>query len=119
MRTFWVLALVLLWLGSSALSAGDMKTGVLIDEMCSKGAGTDLEKYKKHKVSCSMMEMCVDSGFGLFADGKYYSFDDEGDTKAVELLKTMDQERSNVRVRVTGNFSGDEAKVSTIEEATD
>ena len=60
-----------------------------------------------------------DSGFGLFADDKYYSFDDEGDIKTVKLLKTMDQERNNVQVRATGDFYGDEAKVSEIEEATD
>ena len=116
MRRVFLLSFLVLGLGSVAVNAGDVnKSGILIDKMCAASAGSDAEKYERHKVSCALMEPCVESGYGLFADGKLYNLDPNGNTEALDFLKGLDEEKSNVKVKITGNFSGDEVQVTQIE----
>ena len=82
--------------------------------MCAGALGTDEGRFVKHKVSCALMEPCVESGFGLFPGGKFYSFDGDSDAKAQAYFQGLDKDASNIRVEVTGDFSGDEVRVSQI-----
>ena len=100
--------------GGVGLAGETSKTGILIDAMCAGAFGANQEKFVKHKVSCALMEPCVESGFGLFSGGEFYRFDSDGDAKALVYFQGLDQDAGNIRVEVTGDFSGGAVRVSQI-----
>ena len=93
--------------------------GFIIDNMCAgdhaKEAGF-LDRVQKHKTSCALMESCVSSGYAVFtSDAKLYKFDNEGNSKAVELLKGT-KTKAGVPIIVEGTIDGDTIKVAKITE---
>ena len=85
-------------------------TGFLIDKTCSGNVAkkdNPMEAAAGHTKKCALMEKCVASGLGVFADGKFYELDDAGKTLAKAFLEksTLDK---GVEVTVEG----------TAEEAT-
>jgi hypothetical protein len=93
-------------------------TGYIIDNACSARAAGDngAEKVKGHTVKCALMPGCEKSGYAVYADGKLYKLDEEGNKKAAALLKATKAEKG-VQVSVEGELDGDTIKVSKISEA--
>ena len=85
-------------------------TGFLIDKSCSGNVtkkDNPLEAAGNHTKKCALMEKCVASGLGVFADGKFYELDDKGKTMAKAFMEksTLDK---GIAVTVDG----------TVEDAT-
>jgi hypothetical protein len=60
------------------------------------------------------MPDCVKSGYGVYtAEGKYITFDADGNKKAEEALRAS-KKRDNLRVRVTGELSGETITVASL-----
>lgn len=92
-------------------------TGNLIDTACATKMAGHLDKVKGHPRSCSLMEGCTKSGFGIMtADGKFHKFDEQGNKLALELLQNSKTEK-DVRVSVMGTEDAGTIKVTKIEES--
>ena len=119
-RKFLGLTIVLL-LAGLALAASEDKsvklTGYIIDNACSARASSEngAEKVKNHTVKCALMPTCAKSGYAVYADGKLYKLDEEGNKKAGDILKSTKSEKS-VQVSVEGTVDGETLKVKTISE---
>jgi len=81
-------------------------SGTVVDVSCH---GKDLASHtKKCAISCSK------SGYGLVtADGKFVKFDEAGNAKALEALKTTSKE-ADLKATVAGSLDGDTIKVESI-----
>ena len=92
-------------------------TGYVIDNACSARAASEngAEKVKNHTVKCAMMPSCAKSGYAVFADGKLYKLDEEGNKKAADILKNTKAEKG-VQVSVEGTVDGETLKVKSISE---
>jgi type 1 fimbria pilin len=122
MRKTVVLSLVLI-LSAVALAADkkDVKlNGYVIDNACSARAAGDgaLEKVKAHSTKCAQMPNCAKSGYAIFADGKLYKFDEDGNKKVAELLKNTKSEKG-LGVAVEGTVDGDIIHVAKIAETVE
>ena len=120
-RKTFVLGLVLLLAGIALAREGKSVklTGYLIDNACSARAATDngAEKVKNHTVKCALMPSCAKSGYAVFADGKLYKLDEEGNKKAGDILKNTKADKA-LQVAVEGTVDGDMLTVSKISEVT-
>ncbi len=90
-------------------------TGNLIDKMCSAKM-TSAEAAAGHKKGCSLSDGCAKSGFGIYADGKYYAFDEAGNTMAKAALEKSAAE-SGAMFKVQGSVAEDKMMVAKISEA--
>jgi hypothetical protein len=99
---------------AAAVSAADID-GVLIDKMCSAKAISGGQKAaSEHDRDCALAEACQKSGYGVYtADGKYLTFDETGNTRAIAALKAS-KKKDDLKVRVTGDVDGDHIKVKTV-----
>ncbi len=87
--------------------------GVLMDKMCSTKALQEggQKAAAMHKRDCALMPDCVKSGYGVItADNRFISLDAEGNKKAEKALKAS-KKADNLRVRVTGEVTGDTVQV--------
>lgn len=89
-------------------------TGNLIDKMCSAKA-TTAEAAADHKKGCSLSDGCAKSGFGVFADGKYYEFDEAGNGLAKSSLEKSAAEKGAM-FKVTGMVAENKMTVTKIAE---
>ncbi len=89
-------------------------TGNLIDKMCSAKNNT-AETAMEHKKGCSLSERCASSGFGVFADGKYYEFDEAGNGLAKSSLEKSTAEKGAM-FKVTGLVAENKMTVTKISE---
>lgn len=92
--------------------------GYVVDAMCAKTMlkkNNPMERAAKHTRDCALEESCASSGYGLFHDGKYYKFDDEGDKKAKDVIENSTTEKG-MMVDVTGQMEGDKIIVASIAE---
>jgi hypothetical protein len=90
--------------------------GVLIDKMCSMKAMQEggQKAAAMHKRDCALMPDCVKSGYGVVtADNKFLAFDAEGNQKVAKALKGS-KKADNIRVRVSGEQSGDTIQVKSL-----
>ena len=90
--------------------------GILLDRMCSTKivAAKDQKAAQGHTRECALMPDCVTAGFGVFtADGSFITFDQAGNQKAEQALKTS-KKQDNIKVKVTGDQSGNSIKVTAI-----
>ena len=95
---------------ASAWAEDETKVGVLIDTLCGETSAHNPEKVEDHTVSCSLIQNCKLSGFGLVVDPIFFKFDARGDEMALTLLKKS-QKRRNVKIKVTGIFNPQEGIV--------
>lgn len=121
-RRVFGLGMVLLLAGVAVAATGAKSvklTGYLIDNACSARAATEngAEKVKAHTVKCAMMPNCAKSGYALYADGKLYKLDEEGNKKAAEIYKNTKVEKG-LQVAVEGDADGDALKVTSMSEVT-
>jgi hypothetical protein len=56
----------------------------------------------------------VVTGYGLLADGKFFEFDDEGNQTALKYFRETKKSGDHL-VSVTGDFSGAEVRVTSLE----
>jgi hypothetical protein len=68
-----------------------------------------------HSKGCALMEKCLSSGLGVFADGKYYEFDAKGNEMAKGLLEKTSKSKE-IKVSVEGKLSGSQLMVESIKE---
>ena len=120
MRRILGLGLVLV-MSVVALAADhkDVKlSGYVIDNACSTRATGDtaLDKVKAHSTKCAQMPNCAKSGYAIYADGKLYKFDEDGNKKVAELLKNTKSEKG-FGVSVEGTLEGDILHVTKIAES--
>ena len=90
--------------------------GYLLDKMCSAKtmASTDpTANAKDHKTECAVS--CADGGYGVVADGKYYTFDAKGNKLAAAILKNT-KKTDSLSVEVTGTVDGTRINVSSLKE---
>jgi len=115
------LVLVLAGISVAAREGKSVKlTGYIIDNACAAGRATGDnagDKVKNHTVKCAQMAKCAESGYAVYADGKLYKLDAEGNKKAGELLKNTKVERG-MQVAIEGTVEGETLKVKTISEVT-
>jgi hypothetical protein len=80
--------------------------GYVMDVKCAadhaKDKPEDAMKYAaEHTRECALKEECVKSGYGVFANGKWYPFDARGNELAKALLEKT-QKEDHVKVHVKG-----------------
>jgi type 1 fimbria pilin len=119
MRKAFGLGLILA-LSAVALAADKKEvklSGYVIDNACSARATGEgaLEKVKAHSTKCAQMPNCAKSGYAIFADGKLYKFDEDGNKKVADLLKNTKSEKG-LGVSVEGTADGDVIHVAKISE---
>jgi hypothetical protein len=89
-------------------------TGNLIDKACSAKM-TSAEAAAGHKKGCSLSDGCTKSGFGVYAGGKYYAFDEAGNGLAKAALEKSAAEMGAM-FKVQGTISEDTMAVTKITE---
>jgi hypothetical protein len=81
--------------------------GTLVDVMCK---GRDLASHTRE---CALK--CAKGGFGVvLADGKFVKLNETGNMQALAALKASSKEK-DLKVKVSGELTGDIIKVSSIE----
>lgn len=91
-------------------------SGYLMDKMCAEAHKDDMgEMAKTHTTECALK--CKASGFGMVSDGKWYSFDTKGQSKAAAILKKTKTDKG-VMVEVVGTANSDTITVSSIKEVS-
>ena len=100
-----------------ALASAETWTGRLVDANC-----YDQQTEQKNVAAC--VPTSATSSFALFASGKIFKFDEQGNTKAAAAIKDRADRsadpskpaRGAITVRVTGSVDEDsKLKVETIE----
>jgi len=82
-------------------------TGTVVDVMCK---GKDLAS---HTTKCAVN--CAKGGYGLvLADGKFVKFNEQGNAKALAVLKSTAKEK-DVKAKVTGSLQDEVISVDAIE----
>jgi hypothetical protein len=81
-------------------------TGYVVDVVCAadhtKDNPEDATKFAaEHTQECALMEECVKSGYGIFADGIWYPFDAKGNT-LVKALFEKTAKKDHIKVTVEG-----------------
>lgn len=117
--------LVLIFLVASASFAQDAakeeKSGIqgyVVDAMCAKGMAkkeSPMDAAAKHTKECALEEGCAASGFGVFSEGKWYKFDENGDKIAKNLIEKSKTEKGLI-VEVAGDVKDNVLVVSSITE---
>lgn len=67
-----------------------------------------------HTTKCALELECVVTGYGLWVDGDFFEFDDEGDQIALKYFRETTKKDRHL-VRVVGDFSGVEVEVEILE----
>lgn len=99
---------LLLSLVITAVASGEKTklTGYITDKKCSaRGAA--------HTRDCTLK--CKDGGLGLYVDGKFYEFDENGTEQAIKLMEASKSEKV-LKVTVEGELDGMKLMVSSIVE---
>ena len=99
--------IALLFAVSFVSAREDVKlTGYVVDVKCAADHASDkpedaMKFAAEHTRECALMEECVKSGYGIFADGKWYPFDSKGNELAKTLLEKT-QKEDHIKVSVKG-----------------
>jgi len=103
-----LIALAVLVIAASTVSAHEKVklSGYVVDVMCfaehaKDATGVAKKAAAEHTKDCALMEECVKSGYGIYANGKWYPFDAKGN----ELAKAMfekSKRKDNIKATVEG-----------------
>jgi uncharacterized protein YhbP (UPF0306 family) len=78
--------------------------------------GGDLQTAAANETrGCILMTSCVNSGLGLYSDGKYYLFDAKGNELAKAALEKSKKDKG-AKFKVIGKVTGDRMAVESITE---
>jgi len=115
--------MVFLLLVASGLGVaqGETRTlsGHIVDKACSARVSKSDDPQQaasKHTRKCALMENCKASCYGLYADGKYYEFDEKGCDLAKGALEKSTKESGAVFV-VVGKVDGSKITVTSLSES--
>jgi hypothetical protein len=104
MRT--VISLIAFALLFGAAAWADSWSGTLVDVMCKD------KDLANHSRQCAIN--CSKSGYGLvLADGKFFKFNEGGNSKALEALKASSKDK-DLKATVTGKLDGEVIQVESI-----
>ncbi|HXV64479.1 MAG TPA: hypothetical protein VEK15_27525 [Vicinamibacteria bacterium] len=67
-----------------------------------------------HTTECALELECVVTGYGLWVDGEFFEFDDDGDQIALKYFRETTKKDHHL-VSVTGEFGDVEVDVETLE----
>src|SRR5262245_59716412 len=84
-------------------------TGNIVDKHCS---GADMATHGK---GCVLSKKCLDSGLGVFADGKFTPFNPDSSAKPKAALEASKKEKG-AKFKVTGHVAEGHFVASNIEE---
>ena len=113
----WLQAVsMLMWLavpGSPAAPEAETREGHVLPVGCKSSRETK-SAAEAHTTKCALELECVVTGYGLLVEGKFFEFDDEGDQKALKYFRETKKSKDHL-VSVTGDFSGAEVQVNSLE----
>ena len=96
-------------------------TGYVVDVVCfadhvkdSSEAATKVAA--EHTKECALMEDCVKSGYGIYADGKWYPFDAKGNELAKAVFEKTGK-KDHIKMTVEGMKHEGKILVEKITEA--
>lgn len=113
-------ALSLVVLTSAQGNKSTTLTGYLVDKMCSQRALKDekppaIASGHSGNKGCALREACANSGLGVYADGKYYEFDEKGTAMAKAALENTAKEKG-ATFKVVGIVNEGKMTVESITE---
>ncbi|HZF39584.1 MAG TPA: hypothetical protein VE715_12220 [Blastocatellia bacterium] len=96
-------------------------TGYVVDVVCfADHANESPEAATKfaaeHTKECALMEECVKSGYGVYADGKWYPFDAKGNELAKAVFEKSGK-KDHIKMTVEGMKHEGKILVEKITEA--
>jgi len=116
---FSLTAIIALSLVVMARDGKTTLTGHIIDKACATGKDAKAKDPQaaaaEEPKSCALMESCLKSGLGVYAEGKYYPFDQKGTALGKAALEKTKKEKG-ATFKVTGTVSGTKLAVESIEE---
>jgi hypothetical protein len=114
MVTVQTIALVAYLLTSGAAAAPE--SGTREGYVMPAGCKSREEKGgpEAHTTKCALELECVVTGYGLYVDGNFLEFDDEGDQLALKYFRATTKSDHHL-VKVVGDFSGPEVRVTSLE----
>jgi hypothetical protein len=93
-------------------------TGNIVDKSCATGRmkkDDPQAAIDAHTKKCSLMENCLKSGLGVYADGKYVEFDENGTGLAKAALEGSEK-ANGAKFKVMGKMVDGKLAVTKIEE---
>ena len=96
-------------------------TGYIVDVVCFADHAKDSPEAAtkvaaEHTKECALMEECVKSGYGIYADGKWYPFDAKGNELAKAAFEKTGK-KDHVKMTVEGMKHDGKILVEKITEA--
>lgn len=107
---------------SSVLAHEKVKlTGYVVDVMCfaehvKEAPEAATKAAADHTKECALMEDCVKSGYGIYADGKWYPFDAKGNALAKATFEKTAR-KDHIKMVVEGMKHDGKILVEKITEA--
>ena len=92
--------------------------GYIVDQSCGKGMAkkdNPMQKAASHTRDCALEDACAAAGYGIFSNGKYYTFDKDGSAKAKESLEKDKREKA-IAYEATGTLDGTVLTVASLKE---
>ncbi len=82
--------------------------GYLVDQMCADGiAEQGLKAAAEHDRTCALMDLCIQSGFGVLTEGEdFVAFDEGGSEQALAAIESSSKAK-NYKVTVSGEWQGE------------
>jgi len=95
-------------------------SGYVVDVVCAAGhtkdSAAEATKFaSEHTKECGLMDDCVKSGYGIFADGKWLPFDAKGNELAKALFEKTGK-KDHIRATVEGMKHGEKILVEKLSE---
>jgi hypothetical protein len=123
MRTLLSLSLLLLFTALTVVAQQSSPVtlrGYVVDQMCAKGISKKanvMEKAATHTRACALEENCAASGYGIFSEGKYYTFDEQGNATAKKLLEKSKRTKG-MYFEAVGQLADGKLTVASLKEAS-
>lgn len=103
--------------GPPATAASERKVGFLIPSQCKSEEGVKPQPKgatdawpAPHTTACALQPACIESGYGLWVEDRFYRFDAQSQAVALEYFRTTKRTSYN-KVVATGDF-GDPQSVA-------
>lgn len=96
-------------------------TGYVVDVMCfaeqvNAAPEAATKAAAEHTKECALMEDCIKSGYGIYADGKWYPFDAKGNELAKAVFEKTTK-KDHIKMTVEGMKHDGKILVEKITEA--
>jgi len=115
---FSLTAIIALSLVVMAQEGKTSLTGHIVDKTCAANNAKQADPQAaaaNETRACIMMESCINSGLGVYADGKYTQFDKNGVALAKAALEKSKKDKG-AKFKVIGKVTGNTMAVESITE---